>query len=788
MASNTMRVKLDAYLIQSGKITLEQLSEAKEHQKGAKRPLQDVLVEMGFVTEDDIFKWMQVFTRIPVVNLANAGVDPDAAKLLNYKFTISNGVLPYKKDNGELFVAMSNPLDVSIIDEVTRQTGMAVRTHLARASDIKGAIEKVNEVDDSIYDVLKNIMVDEDEISFVNSEDAETDEYGGGLEAGSSSNPIIRLVNLILSESVRMKSSDVHIEPTERILYVKFRVDGMLRTIMRLPMALSTRVVARLKIMSGLDIAEKRIPQDGRAFIATRGKKFDLRVSTLPMIYGEKVVIRLLDKTSNIIGLDNLNLLPVERERLESIISRPYGVFLVVGPTGSGKSTTLYSVLQKINTEDNNTITVEDPVEYNLAGINQVQVNVKAGLTFPKALRSILRQDPDVIMIGEIRDGETAEIAIKASITGHLVMSTLHTNDAPSAVTRLIDIGVDRFLIASSLLGVIAQRLVRKLCPDCKRVHKPDDKILSRIMDILPYKPGQAFYEPVGCEKCGFSGYRGRMAVFEILMIDQDLREMILEGRNDRALLHRAVKNGMDTLYMAGLRRVYSGFTSLAELSRVIEVSEVEVLLCPNCNTSVEYEFFNCPACGYKLGFHCCKCATPIKRQWHFCKQCGNELPRKVTQVAEPPTDECDKKALGEPEKIERPLLLIVDDDKMIRKVTRTTLKDKFATIIEAENGADGLMFARKHLPDMMLLDVMMPGMTGFEVCAQLRASLETSQIPIMLLTAISEEEGRKEGLDVGADDYLTKPFSPPRLRARVDLLIRRKLTMLSLTSAETPS
>jgi type IV pilus assembly protein PilB len=656
---------------------------------------------------------------------------------------------------------------------------MNIKPVLIRHCELMKAIESFNEVDDTVYDVLKNIMVEEDDVKFLPGSEKSDDEMSVEDDELAASSPVIRLVNLILTDAVRAKASDIHIEPTEKILYVKYRLDGMLRVIMKLPMAIAPRIAARIKIMARLDIAEKRIPQDGRAFIATADKKLDLRVSTLPLVYGEKTVIRLLDKSSGVIGLDKLNMTPSERERVEKVIGKPYGMFLVVGPTGSGKSTTLYSILMHIKKEDNNVITVEDPVEYELRGVNQVQVNVKAGMSFPAALRSMLRQDPDIIMVGEIRDGETGEIAVRASMTGHLVMSTAHTNDSTSAITRLTDIGVDRFLIASSLLGVIAQRLVRKLCPACRRPYSPDPKLLGLVGELVPIPKDQVFYESVGCEKCRFTGYSGRMGLFEVLVISERIRAMIISGENDRAIMHAALKEGMETLFMSGLRRVYDGFTSLAELLRVVEYQEVDIQLCPNCSSMVEREWHNCVNCGHKLDFHCAKCGGSVRKGWTHCSVCGTERQATGDAAAQKPRTapkEGDQgisfSQLSTEHK--RPLLLIVDDDPTIRKIVKLTLNSMFAEIVETENGEEGLRLAQQLVPDMMVLDVMLPGMSGFDVCRKMRGSLVTTQVPVVMLTAIAEEEGQREGIDVGADDYITKPFSPAKLKARVELLSRR--------------
>jgi type IV pilus assembly protein PilB len=780
VAKNTVRLKLDEFLLVSKRINQEQLQEARERQQGSKRALQDLLIEMNFVSDEDVFNWLTTFTNVPVESLLATKVDSKAAKLLPYKYTVEKAVIPYRIAGNDLFVAMSNPLDVLTVDEMRRMTGMNIRPSLVRHSEVMKAIEKVNEVDDTIYDVLKNVMVEEDDVTFLGNSDSEKDEEQIMVEEEEavSGNPIVRLVNLILTDAIRARASDIHIEPTEKILFVKYRIDGMLKTIMKLPMAVAPRVAARIKIMSKLDIAEKRVPQDGRAFIATRDKKLDLRVSVLPLVYGEKIVIRLLDKSSGVIGLEKLNMSEKERDRVDVIITKPYGMFLVVGPTGSGKSTTLYSILTKIKTDDNNVITVEDPVEYELRGVNQVQVNVKAGLTFPAALRSMLRQDPDIIMVGEIRDAETGEIAVRASMTGHLVMSTAHTNDSSSAITRLTDIGIDRFLIASSLLGVIAQRLVRKLCPHCKKNYKPDERLLALISGQMPFLKDQVFYEPVGCERCHFTGYSGRMALFEILVVSEKVRAMIISGENDRAIMHAALKEGMETLFMSGLRKVYEGVTSLAELFRVVEFQEIDIQLCPECRNLVEIDWHNCVNCGRKLDFHCPACQANVRKGWKFCQSCGRDLSATSAEVPEAKASAGRPRieSLLQPEKAtyRRPTLLIVEDDPAVRKIVKLTLKDMFSDILETENGEEGLRLAQQLVPDLMVLDIMLPGLNGFDVCRSMRRSLVTTQVPVVLLTALSEEEGQKEGIDVGADDYITKPFSPAKLRQRIELLLKR--------------
>jgi type IV pilus assembly protein PilB len=551
------RFKLGDLLVQSGMITEEQLEEALRNQTRSKKRLGCILVEKGFMTERQLAEVLSRQLKVPLVSLARYRPMGEALRLVPKNVAKRLELLPLALlDNNRLMIAMADPLNVLAIDEVKILTGMELEIGLATPSEIERELDKFYEVQGSLEEAI---------VEVVETESGEMDLDREERMAGADDAPVVKLVNTILEQGAKEGASDVHIEPFEKVTRVRFRVDGALYDALDFPKKLHPAVCSRIKIMANIDISEKRRPQDGRILIKAANRKIDLRVSTLPTIYGEKVVLRLLDQANAMVGLEKLGLFPEEREVLDDMIHRPYGIVLVTGPTGSGKSTTLYSLLEQISKPEVNIITVEDPVEYTMTGINQVQLNEKAGLTFGEALRSILRQDPDKIMVGEIRDLETGQLAVRAALTGHLVLSTLHTNDAPSASIRLIEMGIAPFLVASSLIGVVAQRLVRKLCDNCKEEYEIPESVL--IDTGLP--PGTRAYKPVGCDVCRTTGYKGRSAVFEIMKVDEVIQSLILENASANRIRKEAISRGMKTLRQSGLRKVTEGITSLEEVLQV---------------------------------------------------------------------------------------------------------------------------------------------------------------------------------------------------------------------------
>ncbi len=558
MKTYKKKLRIGDLLMQYGIITEGQLRDALTKQKTDGGKIGETLIKLGFVTQQNINEVLEFQLGIPFVDLEEYEIDKEATKAITESLAKRHVLIPIKMSETELYVAMEDPLNIFAIDDVKIFSGKEIVPMLAneysihKAIDIHYGKQQAMEAAEQ-YKQEQAIAVDD-----ITEEDASDP---------VKSAPIVKLVNTILEQSVRHRASDIHIEPYEKNIRVRYRVDGKLQTMFEYETSLLNAIVARIKITSGLDIAEKRKPQDGRINIKVDKMAYDIRVSTLPTVYGEKVVMRVNSKEGFKKGKGELGMYQDDLEKFDDIISHPHGIILVTGPTGSGKSTTLYTSLNEINSEDINIVTVEDPVESQIEGINQVQVNVKAGLTFAGALRSILRQDPDVIMIGEIRDGETAEIAVKASITGHLVVSTLHTNDSASTITRLMDMGIEPFLVGASVVGIIAQRLVRRLCPKCKE--KAEATIEQKKILGLPEHQQVSIYQPKGCHVCGNSGYQGRIGVYEILEVDSDIRKIINAEGNADEIRQVALNNGLRTLRTNCIRLVMDGTTTVEELLRI---------------------------------------------------------------------------------------------------------------------------------------------------------------------------------------------------------------------------
>lgn len=552
------KVRLGDALVKDGMISEEQLQKALELQKGSGRKLGETLIDAGMVTEEIIARVLSKQLGYESIDLQNISVSKDVLDLVTPSVLKKNRVLPieYAPDNMNILrVAMADPLDLDAMDDISIITGCQVEPLVSTPRSVMLAIDRFYgqaEVATALEDYAKERLIVEEEDAF--SEDI-------------NNSPIVILVKEMIEKAARQRASDIHIEPLEKKVRVRYRIDGALYEKGRYDVRILPAMVARVKIIGGMDISEKRKPQDGRITQIVDRTEYDIRVSVLPTVYGEKIVMRLASKNALNREKSQLGLKPVEMQQFDHILKNPHGILLVTGPTGSGKSTTLYTALSELNTEDVNIITVEDPVEANIDGINQVQVNNKANLTFASALRSILRQDPDIIMIGEIRDQETAGIAVQASITGHLVVSTLHTNSSASTITRLADMGVEPYLIADSVVGVIAQRLVRRLCPNCKKPHIATEEE-RELLGVKSEEPVQ-IYEPCGCPQCDNMGYKGRIGVYEIMEMSQDLKTIISKNGSAEAIKEQAMKNGMHTLRMSAAEYVLSGVTSFNEMMKV---------------------------------------------------------------------------------------------------------------------------------------------------------------------------------------------------------------------------
>lgn len=523
-----------------------------------------ILVKMNFIEEDKLLKFLSQHYGVPSIDLSKVQIDPAVTKLVPVDVVHKHHVIPVKRSGATLSLAMADPTNVFAVDDIKFMTGYEIEPMIASDTAVMAAIAKSYDVSSKqLQTVLKDMeTLDDANLSVIHEEEVDINQ----LKAEVEDAPVVKLANLILVEAIKKKVSDIHIEPYEKSFRVRYRLDGSLYEVMAPPKKLQAALTSRLKIMASLDIAERRLPQDGRIKMKFEDKEVDLRVSSLPCLFGEKIVMRLLDKSNLTLDLTKLGFEPNALEDFMKAIGSPYGMVLVTGPTGSGKTTTLYSALNYINTIDVNIMTAEDPVEYNLMGINQVQMKDEIGLNFAAALRSFLRQDPDIIMVGEIRDYETAEIGVKAALTGHLVLSTLHTNDAPSTINRLLNMGIEPFLVASSVVLILAQRLVRRVCKDCKTLETIPVQTLVKGGMTEEEAKNAVCYKGKGCQTCADTGYKGRVALYEVMPIGEEVRELVLQGASADEIKKRAIGAGMKTLRMSGLAKVREGLTTLEEV------------------------------------------------------------------------------------------------------------------------------------------------------------------------------------------------------------------------------
>ncbi len=573
------REKIGQMLLESGVIDEIQLDKALGIQKKSGGVLGSIMVNEGYISKNQLYDVLEEQNGVPYYNLEDVAISEEVIKLVNSKIAYMHNLIPVELEDDILMIAMSDPMNMYAIDDLRLATGLEIKPLLADAELIQKSLEEYYkqgetrsvETDDETEEVPVDFEVEMEKVrEEIEIEVQKKEQVESTIKISDIENaPIVRMLNMIFKNAVDKRASDIHIEAYEDCVMVRFRIDGQLVEVMKHDKKLQQILVARVKIISGLNIAEKRLPQDGRIALKINNKNYDFRVSVLPTMFGEKVVIRIMDKEGFNISKTELGFSDEDMAKFNNILSHPHGIVLVTGPTGSGKSTTLYTALRELSKPNVNIMTVEDPVESTIRGINQVQVNVKAGLTFASSLRSFLRQDPDIIMVGEIRDSETAEIAIRAAITGHLVLSTLHTNDAVSSINRLEDMGVEPFLIASSLVGILAQRLVRRLCTECKEEYEANEE----EMKILKAGEGTKLYKPAGCPACNGTGYRGRIAVYEILTVSNELRELISRNASSENLSRVALTNGMKTLADSCSRLVQSGVTSLEEMMSVVTIN-----------------------------------------------------------------------------------------------------------------------------------------------------------------------------------------------------------------------
>ena len=714
----------------------------------------EAAVRSGLVKDNDILSALATRFRMKVANLATT--TQQSRELVPEQLARKYRIVPLAISDSALDVATADPHDLDAERSLAFATGRTVRMSLASPVQIATRLDELYRPESLVNKILENVTADYE----VQSVETVPDEGELGMsEDAATGRPIIRLVDLIIAEGITSRASDIHLEPEENGIAVRYRIDGVLRQVMTLPRPAGVPLVSRIKIMSGLDIADRLRPQDGRARVVVNGSPVDLRVSTLPAAHGEKVVIRILDSRSTVLSLDNMGLNPDELERIVGLLDAREGIILVTGPTGSGKTTTLYSALRKVQGKGVNIITVEDPVEYRLQGVVQVQVNEKAGLTFASALRSILRQDPDVVLLGEIRDKETATIAVQASLTGHLVLSTLHTNDAASSVTRLVDIGIEGYKIAAALKGIVAQRLLRKLCTLCRELWA--EPIPPKLQRWIP--PATPLYKAIGCPECSMTGYRGRLAIVEVLSTNPEVERRIVAGESAERIADAARQAGMRSLFESGLAHVLRGETTLEELLRVVEVpvedaarkdsSRTSRRSQPNLRALPDLQEPNAPSRSTPRSVP----ANPSA----FRETAAFEL---LDEIA--PTEH----KVGDGHRV-----LLVEDEEPLRRVLRELLQRDGYEVIEAADGVQALDQVDRTAPDVVVLDLNLPRLDGFGVLAHLRARPATAGLPVIVLTAKGDEDSEVRVFESGAQDFLTKPFRPRALSARLQSLLARR-------------
>jgi type IV pilus assembly protein PilB len=744
------KLQLGHLLRRARLVTQEQIDEALQSRllvDGARERLGQALVRLGFVTEADVAEMLSEQMGLGYVAGDDLCPDPLVASRLSGVLARRHRLVPLtEEEDGTLVVACADPTDVIGRDDVRTATGARrVRAVVAPASEIDAVIRRVYDFEREAGELLGALDPDpmpEDDLELV----AEAD------------GPMIRLVDGMIADAIDAGASDIHVEPQASATTVRYRVDGVLHEAMVVPRRTTGQLLARLKIIAGMDIAERRLPQDGRARFAAPGEEVDLRVSTLPSLHGETIVIRVLRKGAERLSLDEVGMDAEQRARFVSAIERPQGLVLITGPTGSGKTSTLYAGLQHLADDSRNIVTLEDPVEYELAKINQTPVNARIGRTFARCLRTVLRQDPDIVMVGEIRDAETAELALQASMTGHLVLSTLHTNDAPSAAVRLRDLGVPAYLIAGSLTMVVAQRLVRRVCQHCAVEAPPTDRQAAQLQLGSRHMSDELFRVGAGCTRCGSTGYRGRAGLFEVLHVDAGVRDLLVTGASSHEIRRAARTAGMRSLREEGLALASGGLTTLDELLRVSpgDLEQGDERTCPVCVHSVQPDFAHCPWCATPLGLPACAaCERSLEFGWNVCPGCGTPVTKGAEHAG-------------------LPRALVVDDDESVRAAVRVMLADDYE-VVEAADAQGALERAHTDRPSIVLLDVGLPDRDGYAVTRELRGRQQTMDLPIMLFTGSEGPDTELRGLQAGADDYITKPVDPDILRARLAALLRRR-------------
>ncbi len=712
----------------------------------AKDSYWETAVRRKLISEEQLLEALSARFRMRIANVMS--VTQAARELVPEQLARKYRVLPLAITDSVLDIATADPHDLDCERTLAFATGRTVRMQLASPIRIADRLEEVYRLDTAVDKLLQKVAGKYDVQTQAPSE--ETTDIALSADSANA-RPLIQLVDHILAEGITSRASDIHLEPEESGVAIRYRIDGVLRQSMVLPRAVGIPLVSRIKIISGLDITDRLRPQDGRSRVTVNGANVDLRVSTLPASHGEKIVIRILDARSTVLSIDSLGLNPDEKARIEQLLQMREGVILVTGPTGSGKTTTLYSMLRQAQERKVNIVTVEDPVEYRLAGIVQVQVNEKAGLTFASALRSILRQDPDIVLVGEIRDKETAMTAVQASLTGHLVLSTLHTIDAASSVTRLVDIGIESYKLAGALKGIVAQRLIRLLCRACRQ--PVTDPVPERLRRWVP--DGTQLYREVGCPECTQTGYRGRRAITEVLVTTPELERRVSANDSGDRIAEAARDGGMKSLWDSGVQHAVRGDTSFEELLRILEMPAAPEA--PDHRRSRTEAPRRTSAPG------------PVRNS-------GSHGTVPVTRPSAPAVRDEAFQLIDEVHARGGKTVLVVEDEEPLRRVLKELLERDGFHVLEASNGIQALDQIDRGAPDVVVLDLNLPQLDGFGVLSRLRSRPATAKLPVIILTAQGDEDSEVKVLEGGADDFLTKPFRPRALSARLHTLLSRRV------------
>ncbi len=741
---------LGKLLVRAGLIDSSALARAREAQDKEGISLTKALVTLELADEPAITQAIAKTMHLESLPADLPEVLADVAALLPSDFCRKRLIVPLSLQGKTLRIALTDPMDYSTTQDVEFRTTKRVTAVVASHAQIQSLLRQTYPHDPQLDPNALTATEPEGEVETVVDSEIEVVDPSK-LAKDTQMPPVVRLVNLILSGAAKSGASDIHMEPKENFLQVRYRVDGLLREVLKVPKKQMDAAISRMKIISGMDIADRRRPQDGRSRLKYEGKRIDLRVSSLPTQFGEKIVIRLLDSKRAQVTMEQLGLTEENQHAFQLMLSRPQGMILVTGPTGSGKSSTLYTALNWVKSPTKNIITVEDPIEYQLDGINQVQINTKAGVTFAAGLRSILRQDPNIILVGEIRDQETAGIALEAAQTGHLLLSTLHTNDAPGTISRLLDLGVEPFLIASAVIGILAQRLVRSPCPSCRVRRPPSAEAIEKAGGPSRLPADADWMAGRGCEECRQSGSKGRLAIHELLIVNDEVRELISRRASEHAIRKAARNAGMRTLLEDGILKAAQGFTTLEDVVRVVAADD----------SSAHKEKATQPESSR---------SSVSNSPDALARQADSENDLQLENTSAP--EITDAAAPGGSQG--KDLVLVVEDSSTIASVVKYFLELEGFKVLVAKDGNLGLAAAKRELPRVIVTDYNMPGMDGMSMVKALRANPSTSAIAVLMLTSEAGVEKEALALEAGVDDYILKPVEPRRLAARVKSVLAR--------------